>query len=359
MGNRSRRPTQGDVAQKAGVSQATVSHVLNNSTFISVPAETRQRVLDVIEQLGYVPDSSARRLRTGKTFTIASVIPDIGNPFYPQFERGIQDAAEAAGYDLMIYNTDGVAEKERKCLRALQHGRVDGVIAVLFHLNARDLRPLVERNVAVVRLETRPQEAGELPIDCLFVDNTAAAASAVSHLIALGHRRIGIIAGPTGPRGVRVRGYQNALAEAGLPIDESLIQTGDTFNETGGHDGMKRLLAVTPRPTAVFAANDLIAMGALMAIHEAGLRVPEDVAVVGFDDIPAAKLVTPPLTTVAQFQEQLGRRAAEMLLERLSGAVTGPARSIEMPHALIVRGSTKTNPQSTAFNKVSLRNVPE
>lgn len=337
---RGRRPTQGDVARLAGVSQATVSHVLNNSTLISVPGETRQRVWAAIEQLGYVPDSSARRLRTGKTFTIASVIPDIGNPFYPQFERGIQDAAEAAGYDVMIYNTDGVAEKERKCVQALLHGRVDGVIAVFFHLTVRELRPLAERGVALVRLESRAQERGELPIDTLFVDNVAAARAATSHLIERGHRRIGLLAGQTGPRGQRVRGYRDALADRGLGIDEDVIQLGDAFTERGGYEGMRRLLALRDRPTATFAANDLMAMGALMALREARLRVPEDMAVVGFDDIPAAALVTPPLTTISQFQEQLGRRAAEIVLERLSGAASGPARSIEMPFALIVRAST-------------------
>jgi LacI family transcriptional regulator len=340
MVNRGRRPTQGDVARLAGVSQATVSHVLNNSTVISVPGETRQRILAAIEQLGYVPDSSARRLRTGKTFTIASVIPDIGNPFYPQFERGIQDVAEARGYDLMIYNTDGVVDKERKCLQALLHGRVDGVIGVFFHLTARELRPLAERNVAIVRLENRAQEVGELPIDNLFVDNAAAARAAVEHLIERGHRRIGIIAGQTGPRGVRVRGYREALANAGIALDEDLIQLGDAFTEAGGHVGMRRMLALSPRPTAVFAANDLMAMGALMALRQAGLRIPHDMAVVGFDDIPAARLVTPPLTTISQFQERLGRRAAEMSLERLSGAASGPARSVEMPFELVVRETT-------------------
>lgn len=337
---RAKRPTQGDVARLAGVSQATVSHVLNNSNAISVPADTRRRVLDAIERLGYVPDSSALRLRTGKTFTIASVIPDISNPFYPQLERGIQDVAEEAGYDLIIYNTDGMAEKECKCLRALQHGRVDGVIGVFFHVNARDLRSLIERNVAIVRLENRAQELGDLPIDNLFVDNAAAARTAVKHLLERGHRRIGFIAGQTGPRDIRMRGYREALSEAGIAFDYNLIQVSGGFTEAGGYEGMRRLLALSPRPTAVFAANDLVAMGALIALREAGLHVPRDMAVVGFDDIPAAKLVTPPLTTISQFQERLGRRAVELLLERLSGAVTGPARSVEMPFELIVREST-------------------
>jgi LacI family transcriptional regulator len=162
----------------------------------------------------------------------------------------------------------------------------------------------------------------------------------VAHLIEREHHRIGIIAGQTGPRGVRVRGYREALASAGIAPCEDLVQLGDAFTETGGYDGMRRLLALSPRPTAVFAANDLMAMGALMALREAGLRVPHDMAVVGFDDIPAARLVTPPLTTISQFQEQLGRRAAEMLLQRLTGAASGQARSVEMPFELIIRETT-------------------
>src|SRR5262245_56230237 len=148
MNNRNgrRRPTQADVARHAGVSQTTVSHVLNQSGTIAVPEETRQRILAAVEALGYIPDRTARSLRTRKTYTIASIIPDITNPFYPAFERGIQDIANQHGYDLITYNTDGVAEKELRCLASIQQGRVDGVIVVLFHLSARDLLPLLDMN---------------------------------------------------------------------------------------------------------------------------------------------------------------------------------------------------------------------
>ena len=334
---RKKRPTQADVARLAGVSQTTVSHVLNN-TAISVPAETRQRILEAIDQLGYVPDGTARSLRTRKTHTIAGIIPDITNPFYPAFERGIQDTAERHGYDLIMYNTDGIAEKERKCLRSVQQGRVDGVIAVLFRTTARDLRPLLERNIAVVRLEAMPQEVGELPLDNLYVDNVAAARTAVAYLIDRGHTRIGMISGQEGPRQARVLGYRQALADHHIPLDEFLIQGGD-FTEKGGYQGMRALLALSPRPTAVFAANDLMAMGALLALREAGLRVPHDIAVIGFDDIPAARLFNPPLTTITQFPRELGRRAAEMVFERLSGAGPEGGRCEEMPYELIVRES--------------------
>ncbi|MDQ5811949.1 MAG: substrate-binding domain-containing protein, partial [Actinomycetota bacterium] len=163
--------------------------------------------------------------------------------------------------------------------------------------------------------------------------------TAVEHLIGRGHTRIGMIAGQSGPRQARVRGYRAALAAHGLPLDESLIRDGD-FSEDGGYRAMQSLLDRPHPPTAVFAANDVMAMGALVSIREAGLEVPEDIAVVGFDDIPVARLITPRLTTVAQFQENLGVRAAEMLLERLDGTIPEHGRSEEMPYELVVREST-------------------
>ena len=335
-----RRPTQADVARLANVSQATVSYVLSGNPAISVPEATRRRILDAVDELGYVPNGIARSLRTQRTYMIAAVIPDITNPFYPAFERGVQETAEAGGYDLIVFNTGGTAERERRCLRSLQQGRVDGVVAVFFHLKAKDLRPLLERNVALVRLEAvrKGVSSLDLPFDNLYVDNVAASRTAVEHLIGRGHRRIGMIAGQSGPRDARVRGYRAALAAHRLPWDGSLVRDGD-FSEDGGYRAMRSLLDGQNHPTAVFAAGDVMAMGAMVAIREAGLGVPEDIAVVGFDDIPVARLITPRLTTVAQFQENLGVRAAEMLLERLDGKAPEGGRSEEMPYELIERES--------------------
>lgn len=335
-----KRPTQADVAKLAEVSQTTVSHVLNNTPNIAIPEETRQRILEAMDDLGYVPDRMARSLRTRKTYTIASIIPDITNPFYPAFQRGIQDVAEHHDYDLIMYNTDGSAANERRCLRSLKQGSVDGAIAVFFHLGDEALQPLLERNIPIVTLVAGKQDVGDLPLDTLYIDNTAAAQMAVSYLIDRGHTRIGMIAGveATPPRRSRILGYRRALAEHHLPLDEILIQ-GCDFTEQGGCEGMQELLKLSPRPTAVFAANDLMAIGAMIAIREAGLRVPQDVAVVGFDDIPAAKLVNPPLTTITQFQEQLGKRAAEMLFERINGTAPENGCSVEMPFKLIIRES--------------------
>lgn len=334
-----KRPTQMDVARLAEVSQPVVSYVLSGDARASVAAETRQRVLDAIEQLGYVPHHAARSLRGQRTFTIAGIIPDITNPFYPAFERGIQDVAEAAGYDLITYNTDGLLEKERKSLRSALAGRVDGIIVTPFQIPLTECVPLVDNGVAVVAfsLETPPPGAA---LDTFAIDSAAAATTAVTYLIERGHRRIGMVAGEenTPPRELRVRGYREALSARGLLFDSMLVR-GSDFNEAGGYQAARELLRLSARPTAIFAANDLMAFGAMAAIREAGLRIPDDVAIVGFDDIPAARLVEPPLTTIAQYPERLGARAAELLLERLRAETQPAGRHVPMPFDLVVRAS--------------------
>jgi LacI family transcriptional regulator len=345
---RGSKATQADVARLAGVSQAAVSYALSGGSYISVSQETRQRILDAVEQLGYVPDGPARSLRTRKTYAIAGIIPDITNPFYPAFQRGIQEVAEEQGYDLIPYHTDGIMEKELKCLRSAQ-GRADGVVAVLFHVGARELAVLLGRGIAVARLqaEKKTNIKLDLPLDNIYVDNTAASQTAVEYLIGRGHRRIGMLSGERGPGRARACGYRNTLRKCGyrntlrkhrIPLDEALIRDGG-FKEECGYEATKDLMRMPWRPTAVFAANDKMAMGCLMAIRESDLRIPEDIALVGFDDTPSIRLVTPPLTTVTQFQEELGRRAAEMLFERLEGEAPKHGRYEEMPFELVVRDS--------------------
>ena len=184
--------------------------------------------------------------------------------------------------------------------------------------------PLLTRGFPIVRLEATRKAAGPLPLDSIYVDSVAGARTAVTYLIERGHRRIAMISGQSGPHPARLRGYREALEVHGLAFTDALVASGD-FRERGGYHAMRRLLALTPRPTAVFAANDEMAMGALLALGEAGVAVPGELAVVGFDDIPIARLTNPPLTTVAQFQYRLGQRAAELLLERLAG--TAPPRA--------------------------------
>ncbi len=338
MVNGKKRPTQADVGRLAGVSQAMVSYVINHND-VAITEETRQRILNAMDELGYVPNIIARRLRSSRTYTIASIIPDITNPFYPAFERGIQDTVTQYGYDLVMYNTDGRLERERKCVESLLQGRVDGIVGVFFHLRSKDLIPLIEQQIPIVRLEARGKAPSDLALDNIFIDNIAASESAVAFLIGNGHRRIAMLTSYEGPARYRERGYRQALETHHIAFDEALLSPGD-FSEDGGYQAMTNLLRKGLRPTAVFAADDLMAMGAIIAIRESGLSIPNEIAIVGFDDIPTAKLVYPPLTTVTQFQRNVGRRAAEMVMERLTQDVPASGRSVEMPFQLIERQST-------------------
>ncbi len=336
--NNRKSPTQVDVARLANVSQATVSYVLNGKSSAAISPETRQRILTAIETLGYQPNRTAQSLRTSKTFTIAVVIPDITNPFYPAFARGIQDIADEYAYDVITYNSDGIEEKERAFLQSVVQRQVDGIVAVLFHVNARALFPLLDMNIPIVRLEATYKEAGERPLDNLYLDNVEAAAQAVQYLVDAGRRDIGMLASYEGPAQYRVNGYRKAMRSNGLVIRDELIRV-DDFNEEGGYRAMRALLQTTPGLNAVFAANDLMAMGGYLAIKQAGLDIPGDIAMIGFDNIPTANLVTPALTTVDHFQQQAGRRAAQMLFERMVDHSLDHGRSESHVYKLIVRDS--------------------
>ena len=222
---KTRRPTQEDVAKLAGVSQSAVSQVLNQSD-LAIPEETRRRVLDVIDQLGYVPNKFAQGLRAQKTYTIASIIPDITNPFYPAFQRGIQSVTNQHGFDLIVYDTDEKEENERRSLRSLVSAGVDGAIVSLFHHGPEHLQPLIEQNIPVVLWNSSTTLNENLVIDTLFVDNVAMANNSVSYLIEKGHTRIGMLTGleNSPPAQFRIRGYRKALTEYSLPIEESLVK---------------------------------------------------------------------------------------------------------------------------------------
>lgn len=333
---RKKKPTQFDVAQLADVSQATVSQILNPQSKLAISAETKERVARAIETLGYVPNRAAQSLRSRRTFTIACLIPDVTNPFYPAVERGILDVGNHYGYDVLTYNSDGRREKEESFLRLLREGRADGAVGAFFHVGAKDLGGLLEAGMPIVRLEAIAKKTGDLPLDNVYVDNVAAAEAATHYLISKGHEHIAFIGREAGPQFARLRGYRQALLAKGLK--ESVVHAGG-FTEDGGHAAMQQVLETSPRPDAVFAANDLLAVGALMAAREAGLSVPRDVAVMGFDDIPLAKLMSPALTTVAQSQRRLGTRAAELLLERLNSSERFPGRNEELPFELAIRES--------------------
>jgi LacI family transcriptional regulator len=335
MASARKKATQWDVAREAGVSQATVSLVLGRSS-LGGRAKTTARVLKAVRELGYSPNRPAQALRTGRTRTIAVVVPDICNPFFPSLLKGAQSVADGAGYDVITLNTAGQRETERRILRWGVEGRVDGVIGVFFSLKANEFRPLSDAGVGVVRVESSAKKPGVLPIDNLFVDNRAAAAEAVRFLIARGHRRIAMLAGPDGPQAARAEGYLLALSEFGLEPD---IVHGAEFNEAGGQMSASSVLARARRPSALFAANDLMAIGAMSALRDAGLSIPSDMAIIGFDDIFVARLVSPRLTTVSQFQHDIGVTAAATLLERLRASASRPGINREMPFRLIERES--------------------
>ena len=332
-----RRATQKDVARRAGVSQATVSTVLAGSGSHAIPETTSARVQQAVRDLGYVPNRSAQVLKTRRTMTLACVVPDIANPFYPPFLRGLQEVADEGNYDVISINTDGAADREARLLNWAMQGRIDGMAGVFFTLSAGAFKHLLDAGMAVVRVEAAAKNCGPLPIDNLYVDGVRASAEVVSFLLGRGHRSIAMISGIGGPQEHRVRGYRDMMGAAG---EQPRIALDPSFNEDGGFRATRELLRDGPRPTAVVAVNDLMAIGSMAAIREAGLQVTGDVAVTGFDDIPAARLVTPALTTVAQFQDDLGRQAARILIERLDkgGAVGGTSR--EMPFRLIERQST-------------------
>jgi LacI family transcriptional regulator len=321
-----------DVATRAGVSVTTVSHVLSGRR--PVADATRSRVLEVIRELGYQPDAAARSLRTGRTMTVALIVPDLTNPFYPVVARGLEDRLRPAGYHAVVCNTDGRRDEELSFLREMVSRGVDGIVAAAFGLTREDL--LAHKHLPLVRVGGRfDASTGDL----VRSDDEAGTTAAVRHLLACGHRRLGFAGGApdVGPSRLREAGFRNALAEAGVAVDEALVVSGD-FTREAGRAAARRLLDAYEAPTAVVCANDLIAIGVLDEARARGLAVPGDLAVTGYDDIDAASLVTPALTTVVNPAREIGRVCGELLLARLAGG-GGPKREIVLANSLVVRDS--------------------
>ena len=341
MAASSRRPTQKDVAREAGVSRAVVSYVINNRTGgnVRISGETRQRVLEVVERIGYRPNVNARSLRTQRTQLLAVMVPDLTNPFYPLLIRGAQAAAESRGYDLLIYDTNDRAAREQAFVEAMLRRGVDGVIAVAFHLRSEEAARLTRAGSEVVTISGEGHAIG---VDAVVPAERQAVHELMRHLIAHGHRRIAHLAGlpDTAPGALRLQGYREALAEAGIPFEETLVRYG-TFRREGVSEIITSLFSPTrdSRPTALFAANDLMAIEAIRVLGHLGLRVPEDVAVCGFDNIAEAEVIVPALTTVDQGAEAMGRRAVLLLLERLDGKAGDEPRQVSTPCRLVLRSS--------------------
>ena len=337
-GARPETVTMRDVGRAAGVSQSTVSRVLTpTSTSLPINEATRRRVLAKVKELGYHPNQYARSLRGKKSHMIAIMVADITNPFYHPLVRAVQDVAVQHRYDVMIANTDHTREKEELFYESVLRRPVDGAILVPYYLDADDLDNLMTRTgvfiAAVGKHVQHPR------IDLSYSDDARATYDLVSWLIKTrGHRRIALIcADLTFPVTVgRVDAYRKALADAGLTVGLEDIVPGDWTFETGQR-GLRELMALPDPPTAIFAASDTIAIGALEEAETMHLRVPQDIAIVGFDDIPEAQWVRPRLTTVAQDPSEMGRRLAEALFERIETNPAHERQVFEIPCRFIER----------------------
>jgi LacI family transcriptional regulator, galactose operon repressor len=326
--------TISDVAEHAGVSVGTVSNVVNRPE--RVADGTRQRVQEAIVQLGWVPNGSAATLRAGRATLVGLIVPDIRNPFFTEVARGAEDMAAASGEAIVVCNTDWLLDSEQRALAGLARQRVRGVIINPAGEDERYLQWLVDRNIALVLLDHR-RSAGRVP--SVVVDDVLGGRLAGEHLLELGHRRIALVNGRTSIPQCEDRrlGLVSALSEAGLDPERDLVELEvEAMDAPSGMDAVERVFA-SASPTAIFCANDLLAIGVVHALRTKGVRVPDDVSVVGYDDVELAAMTDPPLTTVHQPTYELGATAYELLGR---GA---PERRSFSPH-LVERLSTASRP---------------
>ena len=337
-----RKVTMRDVAKAANVSQSTVSRILSPTptpSKVPISDETKEKVLAVVKELGYQPNQYARSLRGQKNHIIAMLIGDISNPFYHPMVRAVQDVASQYHYSVMIANSDHLREKETLFCESLLRRPVDGAIIVPWHLTDADLQNLIERTgmaIGVVGSHIQLQD-----VDVVYADDARASYEAVRWLIEQRrHERIGMICA-SHQYSVTIRrhgAFQQAMKDSGLPVPAEYVVEGDWSVESGRR-AIECLLALPEPPTAVFAASDTIAMGALAAAEDMNYRVPEDIAIIGFDDIPASSWVRPQLSTVAQYPAEMGTLVAKALFERIQGEYSGPSRRFEVPCRFFERAS--------------------
>lgn len=328
-----------DVAALAGVSATTVSHVLNGTRHVE-PA-TAARVRRAVDELGFRPNALAASMRGGPTRTVGLVIPDIANPFFANLARAIEDATFERGYSAILCNSDGDASKEARYIDILLRKKVDGLLLISAGLSSERLRDILRAAPPVVVID---RELEGLPVPQILVDNQQGGRLAGEYITSLGHRCIAVIAGADvlRPSARRLDGFREALAAAGVELRRDLIARGN-FQAAGGRAAMLDLMARERGVTAVFAENDMMAIGALGAAQHAGIRVPADLTILGFDDISFSAAVTPELTTVAQPIEELAATATRLLFARLADRQAPPERII-LPVSLVVRGSCAAAP---------------
>jgi LacI family transcriptional regulator len=326
-----------DVARVSGVSSMTVSRVINDSERVS--PDTRRRVEQAIAELGYVPSRLARGLIRQKTGTLALIVPDVANPFFTLVVRGAEDVARRAGYRMILCDTRADLTIEREVIEEMLAHRVEGiVIAPVSDRSKGHLERLARFGVQFVLID---RTVSGIESDVVVGDSAGGARRLVEHLISLGHRRIGFVSEADDVSTARDRreGYEAALAAAGLPLDPNLIVR-LTADPAGGFDGMRRLLELEEPPTAVFTVNNLVALGAIEAVRARGLEVPDDVAVVCFDDIEYASRLYPFLTVMAQPAETLGTLGTQLLVERIEDRAPKQRRVVVLPAQFVVRKSS-------------------
>ncbi|TVY08470.1 LacI family DNA-binding transcriptional regulator [Paenibacillus cremeus] len=328
------KPTIYDVAEAAGVSIATVSKVINGTGRIS--DKTRKHVLDVMEELKYKPSMVASALTGKSTFTIGLTIPDLANPFFAEIARAVEDRGHEYGFNVFICSTDNDPEKEVKYFSLLTQKRVDGIIIASRTQKDQFLKRLIQHQIPIAMIA---REMPTLAVDTVMVDDFLGGYQAGSHLIELGHRRIAMIAEDMSEMSSRerVRGCRQAMLDAKVEPDEALIVVGG-FAVESGKAAMDRLLEQDHKPTAVFACNDVLAIGAIQSARQHGLQVPKELSVIGFDNTVLATIVDPPLTTIAQPIQDIGRQVVDLLVEEIKGEKALKQRVLLMPQ-LVVRSS--------------------
>lgn len=328
--------TISDVARRAGVSPVTVSRVMNGGS--NVKQETREKVQRAIEELHFLPNSAARSLRSKRTYTLALLVPDITNSYWTTIARGVEDKALESGYSILLCNTDENPEKLQRYQDVIIGQRVDGVIIAPYDSNAGNLSKFRDRKIPVVVIDRR---INGWEVDTVIGDSLNGARELVGHLIDLGHKRIAILTGPssTSTAEDRITGYCMALEEAGIPVDPRLIRRGE-FRAVSGQEITARLLHEDLDITAIFAANNTLALGTIKAIEAHGLCIPQDIALVCFDDLPDLSQVFPFLTVAVQPAYEIGECAAELLIDRLEGEANIQPRHLTLPTKIIVRYSS-------------------
>jgi len=331
--------TMKQVAERAGVSISTVSHVINNTRVVS--SDVRQRVLGIIDEMRYIPSAVARSLKNDKTNTIGVLVPNSSNPYFAELVRWIEDAAFQLGYNIILCNAHGGAQKQTAYLRLLMEKRIDGLVLIASGADDEQDLLLSHEAVPIVQLE---RALPGLDADLILAGQEEGGYQATRHLIELGHTAIACVSGPADlPRTrERVGGFLRAMEEAGLPVPPDRI-VHEEFTSAGGHAAFTRLLARPAPPTAVFVTSDLMALGGLCAAGATGVRVPAQLSVVGYDDIAGARYALPPLTTVAPPKRDMARLAIDLLIERIRGG-HGPLHSAALPSRLVVRASTAPPP---------------